>query len=118
MYSRSAGLHPTAKALANRAQALIKLRQFDDAAEDCTRALKLDPGYTKAYLRRATCHAHFKRHQDALTVRPRPLPPLICCAIVHIGSRLAAVDLAAPRMLTRALLLLSPGRGGGPPPVP
>jgi DnaJ family protein C protein 7 len=32
---------------------VLKLRQLEDAIEDCTNAVKLDDTYIKAYLRRA-----------------------------------------------------------------
>lgn len=42
--------------LCNRAACRSKLGHFEKAIEDCTHALNLRPGYTKARLRRADCN--------------------------------------------------------------
>jgi DnaJ family protein C protein 7 len=44
-----------AKVFCNRAAALTHLARFDEAIVDCDRAIKADPHYAKAYLRRANC---------------------------------------------------------------
>uniref|UniRef100_A0A4W4FLZ7 DnaJ homolog subfamily C member 7 n=1 Tax=Electrophorus electricus TaxID=8005 RepID=A0A4W4FLZ7_ELEEL len=49
-----------AKLYCNRATVGSKLKKLEQAIEDCTKAIKLDESYIKAYLRRATC-LHFKR---------------------------------------------------------
>ncbi|GLI60852.1 hypothetical protein VaNZ11_003066 [Volvox africanus] len=55
-YSRSVGLQPTCLGHANRAMALLKLRRWQEAVEECTRAIELDSSYVKAYQRRAAAH--------------------------------------------------------------
>lgn len=59
-YSSALALDPAnapfnSKLLANRAAARMKLRQWAEAAADCTACLELDDSYLKAYLRRAQC---------------------------------------------------------------
>ncbi|KAK9803396.1 hypothetical protein WJX72_005574 [[Myrmecia] bisecta] len=51
-YSRSLDMQPTAVAFANRAAAQLKLQRWAGVMEDCTEALKLDPGMYKALARR------------------------------------------------------------------
>ncbi|KAG2489564.1 hypothetical protein HYH03_012015 [Edaphochlamys debaryana] len=55
-YSRSLEMQPTCLAYANRAMALLKLSRWQEAADDCTAALALDPAYVKALQRRAAAH--------------------------------------------------------------
>lgn len=43
--------------LCNRAACRSKLGQFEKAIEDCNIALKIQPSYSKAMLRRADCNA-------------------------------------------------------------
>lgn len=43
--------------LCNRAACLSKLGHYDNAVEDCIRALNVRPGYSKARLRRADCNS-------------------------------------------------------------
>uniref|UniRef100_A0A7S0GMX5 J domain-containing protein n=1 Tax=Proboscia inermis TaxID=420281 RepID=A0A7S0GMX5_9STRA len=45
-----------AKLYFNRATSNANLRKHDQCVADCTRAIKLDDGYTKAYLRRAASY--------------------------------------------------------------
>ncbi|KAK8556697.1 hypothetical protein V6N13_064708 [Hibiscus sabdariffa] len=47
--------------LCNRAACWSKLGQFEKAVEDCTHALNLRAGYTKARLRRADCNSKLKK---------------------------------------------------------
>lgn len=55
-YTGSIKAEATAVAYANRAMALLKLGHFDQAQEDSTAALAIDPSYLKAYQRRATAN--------------------------------------------------------------
>jgi tetratricopeptide (TPR) repeat protein len=45
-----------AKTAGNRAQCFINLKMFDRAIEDCTKAISIDPAFSKALVRRATSH--------------------------------------------------------------
>lgn len=51
---------------ANRAAARGKLRLFEEAISDCTRAIDLDNGYVKAYMRRANLYSQVERYEDAV----------------------------------------------------
>ncbi|KAB8078407.1 hypothetical protein BDV29DRAFT_187924 [Aspergillus leporis] len=50
----------------NRAQAHIKLEAYGFAIADATKALELDPAYTKAYWRRALANTAILNYKDAL----------------------------------------------------
>ena len=56
-FSRSIFVQPeNAKVWANRAMAHLRLKQYEQAEDDCTEAIRLEPDYVKAYSRRAmTC---------------------------------------------------------------
>lgn len=56
-----------AKILQNRAQAYINLKEYDDAVNDCTEALRLDPTYLKAQKIRAKAHGGAGNWQEAVT---------------------------------------------------
>ncbi|GBG61056.1 hypothetical protein CBR_g18648 [Chara braunii] len=64
-YSRSIALRPTCIAYANRAMALLKLKRFKEAEEDCTEALELDDMYVKAYARRGSARKELKKYGEA-----------------------------------------------------
>jgi DnaJ family protein C protein 7 len=55
-----------AKILGNRAQAYINLKEYDSAIQDCTEALRLDPGYIKAMKVRAKANAGADNWEDAV----------------------------------------------------
>jgi DnaJ family protein C protein 7 len=55
-----------AKILGNRAQAYINLKEYDSAIQDCTEALRLDPGYIKAMKVRAKAHAGADNWEEAV----------------------------------------------------
>ena len=44
---------PNAIYFANRANAYLELRNFDDCITDCDAAIKIDKNYSKTYLRKA-----------------------------------------------------------------
>lgn len=46
----------TVKLFNNRATALAKLKKYEDAVADCTKAIAIDAEYTKAYLKRGECN--------------------------------------------------------------
>ncbi|KAE8653906.1 Tetratricopeptide repeat-containing protein, putative isoform 2 [Hibiscus syriacus] len=52
--------------LCNRAACRSKLGQFKEAIEDCTVALKVQPSYSKARLRRADCNGKLERWEVAI----------------------------------------------------
>ncbi len=54
-YTRSLALFDQTNVRCNRALAHIKLKQFEDGIQDCSRALELDPDSLKAHLRRGYC---------------------------------------------------------------
>lgn len=45
--------------------ALIKLNRFKEALGDCDQALKLDPKYVKAYVRRASIYVKLSQFTEA-----------------------------------------------------
>lgn len=51
-YTRSLELEPSSLAFANRAMAMLKLGRHAEAEADCSEALRMDPKYAKAWLRR------------------------------------------------------------------
>ena len=50
----------------NRAIAYIQLQQFAQAEVDASKAIDLDPLFTKAWLRRGICRIHRKAYKDAM----------------------------------------------------
>ncbi|ODQ50919.1 TPR-like protein [Saitoella complicata NRRL Y-17804] len=56
-----------AKLYSNRATVLMKLEAYADAIDDCTKALELDPSYTKALRTRARAHLSLESFQSAIT---------------------------------------------------
>ncbi|XP_032982627.1 sperm-associated antigen 1 isoform X1 [Rhinolophus ferrumequinum] len=65
-YTRSLSVLPTVVAYNNRAQAEIKLQNWDSAFQDCEKVLELEPGNLKALLRRATTYKHQNKLQEAI----------------------------------------------------
>ncbi|XP_003741105.1 dnaJ homolog subfamily C member 7 [Galendromus occidentalis] len=55
-----------AKLHANRAQCCVKMNRLNEALEDFTKAINLDPKYHKAYLRRAKCHLDLEMYEEAV----------------------------------------------------
>jgi len=51
---------------ANRAAALIHLKKYDDALNDCNRALELDPKYHKVLQRRGDVYMQLEEYEKAL----------------------------------------------------
>jgi DnaJ family protein C protein 7 len=47
----------SSKIYLNRATALFKLKKYDDAIKDSTKAIYLNRSYVKAYIRRAECYS-------------------------------------------------------------
>ncbi|XP_066034028.1 sperm-associated antigen 1 isoform X2 [Chamaea fasciata] len=65
-YTRSISVMPTAAVYNNKAQAEIKLQDWDSALEDCEKVLDMEPGNIKALMRRATVHSHLHNYQTAI----------------------------------------------------
>ncbi|XP_012664957.1 sperm-associated antigen 1 [Otolemur garnettii] len=65
-YTRSISAFPTVAAYNNRAQAEIKLQNWNSAFQDCEKVLELEPGNVKALLRRATTYKHQNKLQEAI----------------------------------------------------
>lgn len=51
----------------NRAACLMALKEFEEAAKECTAALRIEKCYMKAIIRRARCYARMKRFEEAIT---------------------------------------------------
>ena len=72
-YTRALKLDPERKhaeahlLLANRALTQLKLSAPDKCKDDCTAALKLSPGYGKAYYRRAQAYEALGKLAEAFT---------------------------------------------------
>ncbi|ELK08639.1 Sperm-associated antigen 1 [Pteropus alecto] len=65
-YTRSLSVLPTVAAYNNRAQAELKLQNWNSAFQDCEKVLELEPGNLKALLRRATTYKHQNKLQEAI----------------------------------------------------
>ncbi|KAM9023353.1 sperm-associated antigen 1 isoform 2-T4 [Ara ararauna] len=65
-YTRSISVIPTAAAYNNKAQAEIKLQDWDSALQDCEKVLGMEPGNIKALMRRATVHSQLHNYQAAI----------------------------------------------------
>ncbi|TNN85992.1 DnaJ subfamily C member 7 [Liparis tanakae] len=71
LYSAALTIDPNniktnAKLCCNRATVGSKLKKLEQAVEDCTRAIKLDETYIKAYLRRAQCYMDTEQYEEAV----------------------------------------------------
>lgn len=51
---------------ANRAACRLKLKQLEEAAQDCTAATNIDQGYLKAWIRRSTAYEQLNQYERAL----------------------------------------------------
>lgn len=65
-YTRSISVLSTVAAYNNRAQAELKLQNWNSAFQDCEKVLELEPGNLKALLRRATAYKHQNKFQEAI----------------------------------------------------
>ncbi|XP_072459496.1 sperm-associated antigen 1 [Notamacropus eugenii] len=65
-YTRSISVSPTVAAYNNRAQAEIKLKNWNNALQDCEKVLELEPGNLKAFMRRATAYKHQNKYHEAI----------------------------------------------------
>ncbi|XP_049628911.1 sperm-associated antigen 1 [Suncus etruscus] len=95
-YTRSLSALPSVAAYNNRAQAAIRLENWNSAFLDCEKVLELEPGNIKALLRRATTY----KHQNKLLEAKEDLCQVLA-AEPH--DELAKPYSAAPRMPLRNL---------------
>ncbi|KAF5207113.1 Tpr repeat-containing thioredoxin ttl1 [Thalictrum thalictroides] len=58
--------HTNSVLYCNRAACWSKLKQWEKSVEDCNKALKIQPGYTKALLRRAQSNGKLERWAECL----------------------------------------------------
>jgi serine/threonine-protein phosphatase 5 len=65
-YTVAIDLHPSAILYSNRAQALIKIESYGLAIQDANEAIRIDPGYLKAYYRRASANYALGKLKEAL----------------------------------------------------
>lgn len=65
-YTGSINAEPSAVAYANRAMALMKLREFEQAVDDASESLEIDPTYLKAYQRRGAAYKELGSYFNAL----------------------------------------------------
>nr|XP_056710091.1 sperm-associated antigen 1 [Euleptes europaea] len=64
-YIRSISACPSVAAYNNKAQAEIKLQNWQAALQDCETVLKMDPGNIKALMRRATVYKNLQNYSAA-----------------------------------------------------
>ncbi|XP_054023439.1 sperm-associated antigen 1 [Dryobates pubescens] len=65
-YARSISVIPTAAAYNNKAQAEIKLQDWDSALKDCEKVLDMEPHNIKALMRHATVCSQLQSYQTAI----------------------------------------------------
>jgi len=56
----------TSTLYANRAACYLKLKKYDEAVSDCNKAIELNDGYAKAYLRRGEARMGLEDYEEAL----------------------------------------------------
>ncbi|XP_056436104.1 dnaJ homolog subfamily C member 7 [Gadus chalcogrammus] len=71
LYSAALTIDPNniktnAKLFCNRGTVGSKLKKLEQAIDDCTKAIKLDESYIKAYLRRAQCYMDTEQYEEAV----------------------------------------------------
>ncbi|ESL10954.1 serine/threonine protein phosphatase type 5 [Trypanosoma rangeli SC58] len=66
LYSEALAIHKTPALLCNRALVYLKTELAGAALADADEALMLDPGYVKAYYRKASAHLQIGKHKEAL----------------------------------------------------
>lgn len=65
-YSESLKLNKECATYTNRALCYLTLKQYKEAAQDCTEALKLDPKNVKALYRRAQALKELKDYKSSI----------------------------------------------------
>ncbi|GMF12381.1 unnamed protein product [Phytophthora lilii] len=103
-YTRCLGYNPqNAVVLSNRAMAYLKNREFANAEDDCTLALKADPMHVKSYSRRGTARNSLGKHRLALLDFHR-------AASLDPNSRQIQTQLQSTRELIRTAIKRTPKR--------
>ncbi|RLN98964.1 hypothetical protein BBJ28_00000947 [Nothophytophthora sp. Chile5] len=103
-YTRCLGYNPqNAVVLSNRAMAFLKNREFANAEDDCTLALKADPTHVKSYSRRGTARNSLGKHRLALLDFQR-------AAALDPKSRQVQTQLQSTRELIRMAIKRAPSR--------
>ncbi|KAF1772301.1 RNA-polymerase II-associated protein 3-like, C-terminal domain [Phytophthora cactorum] len=103
-YTRCLGYNPqNAVVLSNRAMAYLKNREFANAEDDCTLALKADPTHVKSYSRRGTARNSLGKHRLALLDFQH-------AATLDPKSRQIQTQLQSTRELIRTAIKRSPKR--------
>jgi tetratricopeptide (TPR) repeat protein len=103
-YTRCLGYNPqNAVVLSNRAMAYLKNREFANAEDDCTLALKADPTHVKSYSRRGTARNSLGKHRLALLDFHR-------AAVLDPKSRQIQTQMQSTRELIRTAIKRSPKR--------
>lgn len=102
LYSQAIDEHETAVYYSNRSAARIELNQFELGLRDATKAVELDPKYTKAYMRQARCYKALGRlleakraFQHVLRVAPATQTAITEIQVIDYVSQLIADSEAA-----------------------
>eukprot|EP00128_Syssomonas_multiformis_P004931 Colp12_sorted_trinity150504_noHs@19569 len=66
-YTQAINVSPHPVYYANRAAAYSKLNEHQKAVDDCQEAVKLDPGYSKAYSRMGLAHFSLGQYEQSLS---------------------------------------------------
>ncbi|KAH9589390.1 PPP domain [Trypanosoma melophagium] len=66
LYTQALELYKTPALLCNRAFAYLKTEMPGAALADADEAVRLDPGFVKAYYRKASAHLYLGKHKEAL----------------------------------------------------
>ncbi|KFQ38862.1 Sperm-associated antigen 1, partial [Mesitornis unicolor] len=105
-YTRSISVIPTAAAYNNKAQAEIKLQDWDSALQDCEKVLDMEPGNVKALIRRATVHGQLQNYQAAI----EDLNKVLC---IEPENAIAKKNLLQTEMKMKGLKPVSETQGKG-----
>ncbi|KAM6350342.1 sperm-associated antigen 1 [Podargus strigoides] len=105
-YTRSISVIPTAAAYNNKAQAEIKLQDWDSALQDCEKVLDMEPDNVKALMRRATVHSQLQNYQTAI----EDLNKVLC---VEPENPIAKKNLLENEKKLKGLNLVSETQGKG-----
>ena len=74
LYTKAINIQPQANYYSNRAFCKIKLDKYQEALEDCLKAINLDKTFFRGYTRAAQCHLYFGRIFEALETLRKGIP--------------------------------------------